>query len=67
MPVFTIPPSATVLGDRLLYDISTVQGSSGSPVINEDGDVVAVNFAKLAGSDNFNFGIPLERIRKFLK
>lgn len=53
--------------DRLLYSIPTVQGSSGSPVINEDGDVVAVNFAKLAGSDNFNFGIPLERIRKFLK
>ena len=54
-------------GDRLLYSIPTVQGSSGSPVINDDGDVVAVNFAKLAGSDNFNFGIPLERIRKFLK
>ena len=54
-------------GDRLLYSIPTVQGSSGSPVINEDGNVVAVNFAKLAGSDNFNFGIPLERIRNFLK
>ncbi len=54
-------------GERLVYSIPTVQGSSGSPVINEDGDVVAVNFAKLMGSDNFNFGIPLERIRDFLK
>ena len=54
-------------GDRLLYSIPTVQGSSGSPIINEDGNVVAVNFAKLAGSDNFNFGIPLERIRNFLR
>ena len=54
-------------GDRLLYSIPTVQGSSGSPVIDTEGHVVAVNFAKLVGSDNFNFGIPLERIRDFLK
>ena len=54
-------------GDRILYSSPTVQGSSGSPVIDTDGNVVAVNFAKLAGSDNFNFGIPLERIREFLK
>lgn len=54
-------------GDRVTYSIPTVQGSSGSPVIDEDGHVVAVNFAKLAGSDNFNFGIPLEKIRDFLK
>ncbi|MBR2772314.1 MAG: hypothetical protein IKD78_09965, partial [Bacteroidales bacterium] len=43
------------------------QGSSGSPVIDENGHVVAVNFAKLVGSDNFNFGIPLDQIRDFLK
>lgn len=54
-------------GDRVLYSIPTVQGSSGSPIIDTDGNVVAVNFAKLMGSDNFNFGIPLERIREFLK
>ena len=53
-------------GDRITYSIPTVQGSSGSPVIDENGNVVAVNFAKLMGSDNFNFGIPLERIREFL-
>ena len=54
-------------GERLTYSIPTVQGSSGSPVIDENGAVVAVNFAKLMGSDNFNFGIPLESIREFLK
>lgn len=54
-------------GERLTYSIPTVQGSSGSPVIDDKGNVVAVNFAKLMGSDNFNFGIPLERIREFLK
>lgn len=54
-------------GQRLLYDIATVSGSSGSPVIDEKGNLVAVNFAKLRGSDNFNFGIPLERINEFMK
>lgn len=54
-------------GTRVLYDIATVQGSSGSPVLNTDGELVAVNFAKYAKSDNFNLGIPLMKIRKFLK
>lgn len=54
-------------GQRLLYDIATVSGSSGSPVIDENGNLVAVNFAKLRGSDNFNFGIPIERVKEFMK
>lgn len=54
-------------GDRLLYSIPTMQGSSGSPVIDAYGRVVAVNFAKMAASDNFNFGVPLNKVRKFLK
>lgn len=54
-------------GQRLLYDIATVQGSSGSPVIDSYGSLVAVNFAKLNGSDNFNFGIPIERVKEFMK
>lgn len=54
-------------GQRLLYDIATVQGSSGSPVIDTYGNLVGVNFAKLNGSDNFNFGIPIERVKEFMK
>lgn len=54
-------------GDRLLYSIPTVQGASGSPVIDSKGRLVAVNFAKLAVSDNFNFGIPLNKVQAFLK
>lgn len=53
-------------GNRLLYSIPTMQGSSGSPVVNEWGDLVGVNFAKLNGSDNFNFGIPLQKVRNFV-
>ena len=54
-------------GERVLYSIPTVQGSSGSPVVSESGALVAVNFAKLVGSDNFNFGIPLNRVEEFMK
>lgn len=52
-------------GQRLLYSIPTVQGSSGSPVIDAYGNFVGVNFAKLNGSDNFNFGIPAKQVISF--
>lgn len=51
--------------DRLLYDIPTLHGSSGSPVLDAQGNLVAVNYAKL-GNSNFNFGIPVSKIEKFL-
>lgn len=53
-------------GQRLLYTIPTMKGSSGSPVVDEYGSLVAVNFAKLVGTDNFNFGIPENKIKAFL-
>lgn len=54
-------------GTRIVYSIPAVHGSSGSPVIDEDGNLVAVNFAGTNGSDNFNFGIPILRVITFLK
>ena len=53
-------------GSRILYSIPTMKGSSGSPVIDAEGNLVAVNFAKMIESDNFNFGIPLNKISNFL-
>ncbi|MBP5517724.1 MAG: trypsin-like peptidase domain-containing protein [Bacteroidales bacterium] len=52
---------------RLLYTIPILQGSSGSPVVNSYGDLVAVNFAAVSGTQSFNFGIPIHQIRAFLK
>ena len=54
-------------GSRLLYSIPTMQGSSGSPIIDAYGNFVGVNFAKFIGSDNFNFGIPAEKVRRFIE
>jgi len=53
-------------GERILYSIPTVEGSSGSPVVNAYGQLVGVNYAKLVMSDNFNFGIPINQVKYFM-
>lgn len=50
----------------MLYDIATAGVQSGSPVIDAEGNLVAVNFAKLRVSDNF-IRIPLKRVKEFMK
>lgn len=54
-------------GNRVMYSIPAKQGSSGSPVVDDQGRLVAVNFAGASGGDNFNFGIPMIRVLTFLK
>lgn len=53
-------------GEKILYSIPSLPGSSGSPVIDEYGKLVAVNFAGFTGTQNFNYGIPSKIIRDFL-
>lgn len=49
--------------DRLMYSIPTLPGSSGSPVVNLQGQLVAVNFAGLNGTQNFNYGIRVKYLK----
>ncbi|MDE7153155.1 MAG: serine protease [Muribaculaceae bacterium] len=51
---------------QMLYSIPTLHGSSGSPVVDEYGDLVAVNFAGLGGTQNFNYGIKVKHLSKLL-
>jgi len=53
--------------NRVMYSIVALQGSSGSPVLNQWGELVAVNYAGVMNSQSFNFGIPLVQINKYLK
>lgn len=43
---------------RILYSIPTLPGSSGSPIIDKWGNLVAINFAKTSDFQGFSFGIP---------
>lgn len=44
--------------NRVLYSIPTLPGSSGSPIIDKWGNLVAVNYAKTGDFQGFSFGIP---------
>ena len=52
--------------DRLMYSIPTLPGSSGSPVINRQGQLVAINYAGLNGTQGFNYGIRVKHLKNLL-
>jgi S1-C subfamily serine protease len=53
-------------GERILYTIPTLEGSSGSPIVDKWGNLVGVNFAKITNSQNFSFGVPVNKVKEFL-
>jgi S1-C subfamily serine protease len=42
---------------RVLYSIPSLPGSSGSPVFNSKGQLVAINYCGYTSKDNFNYGV----------
>lgn len=51
---------------KIMYTIPALPGSSGSPVIDEYGQLAAVNFAGIASTQSFNYGIQLKRVKQFV-
>lgn len=52
---------------RLMYSIPTLPGSSGSPVVNRMAQLVAINYAGLNDTQNFNYGIRVKYLRNLLE
>ena len=52
--------------DRIMYTTPILVGSSGAPVINSRGQLVAVNYATLTGTQGFNYGIKVKHLANFL-
>jgi len=51
---------------RVLYSIPALPGSSGSPVFNKQGKIVAVHYCGVIDGDNFNYGILSSHLKKLL-
>jgi pSer/pThr/pTyr-binding forkhead associated (FHA) protein/S1-C subfamily serine protease len=50
-----------VAADRIQFDGFSVKGSSGSPIFNAAGEVVAVHFQGIAGNAGLSFSIPISK------
>lgn len=51
---------------RIGYNASTAGGSSGSPVLNKKGQLVAVNNSGIPDTQGFNYGIRTKYLRELL-
>ncbi|MGB1387373.1 MAG: trypsin-like peptidase domain-containing protein [Paracoccaceae bacterium] len=50
----------------MVYDAETTHGGSGGPVLNMQGEVVAVNTAIIPEFGGSNLGVPAEHVRALL-
>ena len=55
-----------VTPDRIQFDGFTVGGSSGSPIFNANGEVVAVHAAGLKEAAGLGFAVPVSQVLPFL-
>lgn len=52
--------------DEIMYTIPSLPGSSGSPIVNRKGEVVAINTSGVRGSDSFNSGVRVKHLNKLI-
>ncbi len=65
-PLVTMGHVGDVVGQNIVYDAATTHGGSGGPVLDADGQVIAVNYAMLESFSGAQFGIPIRFVRTLL-
>lgn len=55
-----------VLEDKVLFDAATAVGGSGGPLLNMNGEVVAINYGILKAFRGANFGVPVAYANRLL-
>jgi serine protease Do len=55
--------TAQVASEALVYDAETTMGGSGGPVLNLDGEVIAINAAILPEFGGSNLGVPVAKLK----
>lgn len=66
-PLVTMGHVGDVVGQNIVYDAATTYGGSGGPVLDADGQVIAVDYAALESFSGAQFGIPIRLVRKLLE
>jgi len=66
-PLATVGVVGQVTASSVVYDAETTYGGSGGPVLNLDGQVLAVNAAILAQFDGSNMGVPADEALRLLR
>ncbi len=67
LPLATRGIVGQVTPDAVVYDAGTTYGGSGGPVLNMQGEVIAVNTSIMEGFSGANLGLPTARILPFLQ
>jgi S1-C subfamily serine protease len=66
-PLVTLGNIGDVRSNTIVYDAATTHGSSGGPVLNAAGEVIAVNYAGLDDFAGARFGIPIRFVHEMVK
>jgi serine protease Do len=67
LPLATRGIVGQVTPNAVVYDAGTTYGGSCGPVLNMQGEVIAVNTAIMEGFSGANLGLPTARILPFLQ